>query len=209
MPRVSSERSAVSFGKPGRPPEDRLARQRAIYERVAPLVLDRGPRAISMREAAQAAHMSVGGLYHYFPTKRDLVLHALRPEAFARLCDDFEAVWRPRRRTDPEGCLAAFVDHFVTQVVFVRPSLHAALELGSDTFWDAIDAGITAGLDEFSDFLRDVVPTIDDQALPALARSLRRAFFAALLDKHASADALRDELRALVAFVDPPAPARS
>lgn len=30
-----------------------------------------------------------------------------------------------------------------------------------------------------------------------------------LLDKHASADALRDELRALVAFVDPPAPARS
>lgn len=28
---------------------------------------------------------------------------------------------------------------------------------GSDTFWDAIDAGITAGLDEFSEFLRDVV----------------------------------------------------
>ncbi len=196
----------MSFGKPGRRPEDRLARQRAIYERVAPLVLDRGPRAISMRNAAQAAHMSVGGLYHYFPTKRDLVRHALQPEAFARLCDDFEAEWQSRRQSDPDACLAAFLDHFVAQVVFVRPSLHAALELGSDTFWDAIDAGITAGLDEFSEFLRDVVPDVDDQTLLTLARSLRRAFFAAVLDKHASADALRDELRALVAAVDPPAP---
>jgi hypothetical protein len=68
------------------------------------------------------------------------------------------------------------------------------------------DAGITAGLDEFSEFLRDVVPDVDDQTLLTLARSLRRAFFAAVLDKHASADALRDELRALLAAVDPPAP---
>lgn len=192
------------LGKPGRPPEDRLARQRAIYERVAPLVLDRGPRALSMREAAEAAHMSVGGLYHYFPTKRDLVLHALRPEVFARLCEDFDAQWQSRRRFEPQACLSAFVDHFVTQVVFVRPSLHAALELGSDTFWNAVGAGITAGLDDFSQFLQSVVLAVDDRDVAVLARSLRRVFFAALLDKNAGPEALHGELWALI---EPFAPA--
>lgn len=194
----------MTFGKPGRPPEDRLARQRAIYERVAPLVLDRGPRAMSMRDAAQAAHMSVGGLYHYFPTKRDLVLHGLRPEAFARLCEDFDAQWQSRRRSEPQACLSAFVEHFVTQVVFVRPSLHAALELGTDTFWDTVDAGITAGLDDFSQFLQSVVLAVDDRDVAVLARSLRRVFFAALLDKSAGPDALRGEVWALI---EPFAPA--
>lgn len=191
-------------GKLGRPPEDRLARQREIYERVAPLVLDRGPRALSMRDAAEAAHMSVGGLYHYFPTKRDLVLHGLRPEVFARLCDDFDAQWQSRRGSEPQACLSAFVEHFVTQVVFVRPSLHAALELGTDTFWDAVDAGITAGLDDFSEFLRSVVRAADDHDVAVLARSLRRVFFAALLDKTAGPDALRGEMWALI---EPFAPA--
>lgn len=194
----------MTFGKPGRPPEDRLARQRAIYERVAPLVLDRGPRAMSMRDAAQAAHMSVGGLYHYFPTKRDLVLHGLRPEAFARLCEDFDAQWQSRRRSEPQACLSAFVEHFVTQVVFVRPSLHAALELGTDTFWDTVDAGITAGLDDFSQFLQSVVLAVDDRDVAVLARSLRRVFFAALLDKSAGPDALRGELWALIEPFAPP-----
>ena len=194
----------MTFGKPGRPPEDRLARQRAIYEGVAPLLLDRGPRAMSMRDAAQAAHMSVGGVYHYFPTKRDLVLHGLRPEAFARLCEDFDAQWRNRRRSEPRACLSAFVEHFVTQVVFVRPSLHAALELGTDTFWDAVEAGITAGLDDFSRFLQSVVLAVDDREVAVLARSLRRVFFAALLDKSAGPDALRGELCALI---EPFAPA--
>lgn len=187
------------FGKPGRPPEDRLARQRAIYERVAPLVLERGPRALSMRDAARAAHLSVGGLYHYFPTKRDLVLHGLRPEPLARLCADFDVQWPGgRRSSEPQACLSAFVEHFVTQVVFVRPSLHAALELGSDTFWDSVDAGITAGLDDFGHFLGSVLPTGHDGDLAVLARSLRRAFFAALLDKSAGPEALRGELRALI-----------
>lgn len=188
----------MTFGKPGRPPEDRLGRQRAIYESVAPLILDRGPRAMSMRDAAHAAHMSVGGLYHYFPTKRDLVLHALRPEAFARLCQDFEARWGSRRQSEAQACLSAFVEQFVTQIVFVRPALHAALELGVDTFWDAVDAGITAGLDDFSQFLQSVVFAVDDRDVAVLARSLRRLFFAALLDKRAKPDVLRGELWALI-----------
>ncbi|MBK9715083.1 MAG: helix-turn-helix transcriptional regulator [Kouleothrix sp.] len=62
------------FGKRGRPPEDRLARQREIYTAVAPLIEREGVRRLSMRQAAAAACLSIGGLYHYFPTKRELVL---------------------------------------------------------------------------------------------------------------------------------------
>lgn len=79
-----------------------------------------------------------------------------------------------------------------------RPALHAALELGTDTFWDAVDAGITAGLDDFSQFLQEVVLAVDDRDVAVLARSLRRVFFAALLDKSARPDVLRGELWALI-----------
>jgi hypothetical protein len=34
----------MTFGKPGRPPEDRLARQREIYEAVVPLICRDGAR---------------------------------------------------------------------------------------------------------------------------------------------------------------------
>ena len=76
-------------GKPGRPPEDRLKRQHEIFLAVAPLIERHGAKRLTMRQAARAAHLSLGGLYHYFPTKGDLVLHALKPEAVARLCAEF------------------------------------------------------------------------------------------------------------------------
>src|SRR5215472_15247345 len=80
------ERVAVAFRKVGRPPEDRLCRQREIYLAVVPLLRCSGVRGLSMRAAARAAYVSVGALYYYFPTKRDLVLHGLQPEAIARYC---------------------------------------------------------------------------------------------------------------------------
>ena len=71
----------MTFGKRGRPLEDRLARQREIYTAVAPLILQKGAGELSMRQAARAASLSIGGLYYYFPTKRALVLHGLSPQA--------------------------------------------------------------------------------------------------------------------------------
>ncbi len=44
-----------------------------IYSMVGPLLFERGARQLTMRDAARAAYLSVGALYHYFPTKRDLV----------------------------------------------------------------------------------------------------------------------------------------
>lgn len=185
-------------GKRGRPPEDRLARQREIYERVAPLILELGPRRLTMRQAARAAYLSLGGLHHYFPTKRALVLHAFEPEVFARICADFNARAEMLAESDPDAYLAAFVEHSVAQISFVRPALHAALELGVETFWESLDAGINAGLDSFVLLLGQIVPTARERDIPLLARQFRRTFFAALLDRTMSGDEIATVLWALL-----------
>lgn len=151
-----------------------------------------------MREAARAANISVGGLYHYFPDKRSLVLHGLQPEAFGRLCADFHAEYGHLEDGQPRAYLEAFVDFQIRQIAFVRPALHAALELGADTFWRSMEESIAVGLDGFARTLARVVPDTADGDLIRLGRTLRRTLFAALLDKGITDDELRHELHALI-----------
>ena len=112
-------------GNPGRPPEDRLKRQHEIFLAVAPLVERYGARRLTMRQAARAAHLSLGGLYHYFPPKRDLVLHALKPEAVARVCAEFHGRHADLERTDPHRYVAADVD-YMAHVMKVGEAVHAS-----------------------------------------------------------------------------------
>jgi AcrR family transcriptional regulator len=195
---ISSERVAMTFGKKGRPPEDRLARQREIYQAVVPLMMAHGARRLSMRDAAQAACLSIGGLYHYFPTKRELVLHGLCPEAVLRRCQDFHDQFEPLAEADPAQYFAEGIDLIVDHVGFCRPALHAALELGTESFWEVIDALLTGTEQAFEANLRRLVPTVSDEEVQRWGRSIRRALCAALLDKRISPDELRDELRMLV-----------
>src|SRR4051812_40205875 len=118
------------FGKLGRPPEDRLGRQYEIYQAVTPLLLTVGARRLSMRDAAHAACMSIGGLYHYFPTKRDLVLHGLDLAARSRICAENRALLADLRAWDVERYLANYTDLTMTMLRFMRPAVLAALELG-------------------------------------------------------------------------------
>lgn len=188
----------MAFGKKGRPPEDRLARQREIYTAVAPLILETGARRLSMRQAARASSLSIGGLYHYFPTKRDLVLHGLCPEAILRYCEDFHAQCGPLAQTDPRQYIDAGIDVVVQQVAFCRPAIHAALEFGYTTFWDVIDTLLAGTLLEFEANLQRVVPEVSDEELQRWGRTIRRFICAALMDKDSESAELRDDLRNLV-----------
>jgi len=186
------------FGKPGRPPEDRALRQREIYRAVGPLVLRDGAKRVTVRDAAAAALMSVGGLYHYFPTKRSLLLYGLHPEAFERLCLDFHEQYDELADRDPQRYLSAFIELQVEQIFFVRPALHAAVELGADAFWQGLEDGIQVGLDGFARTLRQVLPDAEKRDLRLLGRTIRRTLVAALLDRSVTAEELRAELHALV-----------
>jgi AcrR family transcriptional regulator len=184
-------------GKPGRPPEDRLLRQREIFAAVAPLILERGPRQLTMRQAASAACLSLGGLYHYFRTKRELVLHGVQPEAFARLCEDFYRESGHLEGSDPPAMLDAFLDFQIREIEFVRPAIHAALDIGGDAFWRALENGVSRGLEAYVRVLGSVIPHATERDLEALGRAMRRSLFAAMLDPSVTPDELRDELRSL------------
>jgi AcrR family transcriptional regulator len=188
----------MMFGKRGRPPEDRLARQREIYTAVAPSIVQDGARRLSMRQAAQAACLSIGGLYHYFPTKRDLVLHGLCPAALLRYCQDFHAQFGHLAEMDPGRYIEEGIEVVVEQVRFCRPAIHAALELGTESFWEVIETLLTSTALDFEVNLQRVAPQVSEQELHQCGRAIRRSICAALLDKCMSPDELRDELRILV-----------
>ena len=191
----------MAFGKPGRPPEDRLARQAEICAAVGPLILARGVGRLSMREAAHAACLSVGGLYHYFPGKRELALHPLRPEALLRTCRDFHTAHSPLVEHDPAAYLDAFLDFLAGTAMFLRPAVWAALELGAADFQDSLALGfqMPAIHEEFLGLLGRALPDAAGRDLPGLANAVRRAVAGAVLDKGTTEATLRTELAALLA----------
>jgi AcrR family transcriptional regulator len=185
-------------GKLGRPPEDRLARQQEIYEAVSPLILGRGVRHLSLRAAAHAACLSLGGLYHYFPTKRELVLHGAQQATLMRYCSDFLGAIAPLAASDPARYLDAYCDHAVQLIIFMRPSFQAALELGAETVRATLEENLEGGLMGFVAALRTFGSGIDEDALAATARAIRRVCLGALLDATTTGDELHRQVRLLV-----------
>ena len=186
------------FGKPGRPPEDGFRRRWEIYLAAAPLLEKVGAKGLTMRQAAAAAHMSVGGIYHYFPSKRDLVLYGLSPESIQGQCQQSHQRLAPLERTDPHAHLAAFLDDLVQVVSAVRPALVAAVELGAGAALDTIEAAMNLALQEFVRAIRAVRTDMGDAEAQTLDRALRHTMFGAMLDRSVTPSDLHSELRAIV-----------
>jgi AcrR family transcriptional regulator len=150
--------------------------------------------------------VSVGSLYCYFPSKRDLVLCGLRTDVLAHRCAEFHRVAGHLRRSDPPAYLTAFVDFAVDGILFVRPAVYAAIELGSEVLWPSLEAALAANTREFQDALRGALSTSESR-VPGLARFgriWRRFFFGAVLDREAPRRELADGLVALVRGLTPP-----
>jgi len=192
------EKDAMAFGKLGRPPEDRLARQSEIYVAVVPLIVEGGARQLSMRQAARAASLSIGGLYYYFPTKRELLLHGLCPAALLRFCQEFHAEFDALTATDPRRYLEAGIQVVAKQAQFCRPSIQAALELGAEAFMEVVETLLASTTLDFEVHLQQAAPAAGEEELHKCGRAIRRAIFAALLDKSMGPEELQDELRILV-----------
>ncbi len=191
--------SASTFGKPGRPREDRLLRQREIFMAVAPIIMAEGVRGLTMKRAAAAACLSVGGLYHYFPDRRSLLLHGAQPEAGIRLCSDFFEGQPYATDDDPWRMAVSFLEFQLEEAKLVRPAIRAALELGADEFTGILEVGLQRGTSEFVEALRRVLPDHEQRDLAALSRAIRRVIIASVLDRHATDAELREALRNLLA----------
>src|SRR4029077_12489100 len=100
------------FGKPGRPAEDRIERRREIWAAVSPLIEKSGARSLTMRQAAAASFLSLGGLYHYFTDKQSLVLYGLDQDAHERVCVEFKQQHGHLKDVDPQAAADAFIRFF-------------------------------------------------------------------------------------------------
>jgi AcrR family transcriptional regulator len=189
------------FGKPGRPAEDRIERRREIWAAVSPLIEKSGARSLTMRQAAAASFLSLGGLYHYFADKKSLVLYGLDQDAHERVCLEFKEQYGHLKESDPRAAAEAFIHFFGGRVSFVRPAMQAALELGAEDFMSRLDANINMGLDGFIEVLRFALPDADERDLRAVGRSVRRVVLAGLLDRSVTQSEIEEELRAVVAGV--------
>lgn len=141
--------------------------------------------------------MSLGGLQHYFPTKRDLVLHALRPEAMDRICADFSARHTDLERNQPRRYLAAQADFMARQYDFIRPAYQAAQELDPEQARRQIEAVIDGRLRSCAEPLRRAFPECTEAEIHSRGRSLRRTFFSALIDSTVTPGELREEFLVL------------
>lgn len=188
----------MAFGKPGRPVEDRLLRQREIYEAVSPLILDVGARRLSMRVAARAACLSVGGLYHHFPTKRDLVLHGIQSEAIARYCQDFHDGFGYLADSDPVAYLDAYLDFVADCVGFIQPAIRAALELGLGSLENVLEPTLAAANAEFAVLFPAAFSDASKEDVYQLGRAIHRTIFAALFDKNLTPQEFRRQVSTLI-----------
>lgn len=176
---------------PGRPPEDRFQRREEIFRAIAPLLLEQGAQ-VTMRRLARAAHVSVGTLYRYFSSKIDLLTFPLQDRSCAEQLARFEAEHRHLAEHDPEAYVLAFIDEMVATFPLLRSSFAAAVDLGADGFWEAMDDAIGGELEER---LAALVPDRGDGFDPRVrSRSLKRIYLGAVLDPSVRPDELRRDL---------------
>jgi AcrR family transcriptional regulator len=187
----------MGFGKVGRPPEDRFARKLEIFEAVSPLILAQGARRLSIEAAARAANLSVGGLYHYFPTKQDLLLYTLQPDVLDRRCQQFHQDYAELAAQNPREYFEHYVNFAVRGVRLWQPAIQAALELGVETFWSVVDRAMILSVERFRDMKRIITPGVSEETLDQLEFSLRRACLAACLDKRITPEALSKDIHAI------------
>lgn len=198
---IDGERAVVRKNR-GRPSEDRFARRSEIYNRVAPLVLERGAQALTMRELARAALMSPGGLYHYFSSKRELLFFPLLPDTCQEQYERFQARWGRLRQEDPRRYLDEFLREIASSALQIRPAVVAAVEIGAGELWHTMQQSMQV---EMSDLLEVVgqVHDIGSEQLVALARQIRRTVMGAMFDPDITPGELRNQLDALIAGTVP------
>jgi AcrR family transcriptional regulator len=201
-----SKEPARAFGKPGRPSEDRVGRQQEIFLAVAPLIRELGTREITMARAAEAASLSIGGLYHYFGTKRELLLFGLSPENLERLCTDFREQHAELLRDDPRAFLDASLENLTRQAdAFVTPTVLAAMQLGVETLRDRLESALETEVVGLVQVVRAAYPQLAEAAAKDLNRALRRQCFSALLDPQITPHQLHAQLVGTVAAFTRPA----
>lgn len=193
-----SREAVMKFGKVGRPAKDPVGERLRIYRAAGPLILERGVRGTTIGAVARAACLSPGGIYHYFTSKRQLVLYGLEPQALSRACMEEAAelhdALASARRSDLAEVIGLYVEKNVRMLEFVRPALHAAVELGRPELRRRLSAGIKEDADHLVSALRSLHPDATQQTAEESANAIRRTILGLAVHETVTAAEARRQL---------------
>jgi len=138
------------------------------------LMAQRGVDGTSMRDLAAAAGLNVASLYHYFPSKRDLLVAVLAERGFI---DEVTSASRPSLTRDPADLLADLLDDMLRSMLevedFIRLMLGEVMR-GEETANAVGGELFSAAQESLERWLSDTQPELCGEAgAPAVARVLR------------------------------------
>jgi AcrR family transcriptional regulator len=169
--------------------------RRRILQIALTLMAQRGVDGTSMRDLAAAAGLNVASLYHYFPSKRDLLESVLIEQGFLPIRPEQVDPESPADATPEPPTLAELLAQIMTSMFEVEDFVR--LMVGEAMRGEATARAV--GLDLFASFERSIEdwvrqnrPDLDDgPGAPAVARLLS-AMVVGIFIQHA-ADVLGDE----------------
>jgi AcrR family transcriptional regulator len=176
------------------PPGEGSATRRRILQIALSLMAQRGVDGTSMRDLASAAGLNVASLYHYFPSKRDLLESVLIEQGYLPI--------RPVRRdagskgpdADPLT-LAQLLSEIMTSMFevedFVRLMVGEAMR--GEATARAVGRDLFASFEtSIEDWVKNNRPDLDDGPGAAAVARLLSAMVVGIFIQHA-ADVLGDE----------------
>ncbi len=176
-----------------------VAQRQHILDTALSLMAQRGVAGTSMRDLAGATGLNVASLYHYFPSKRELLVAVLAERGFVQDLADPEP---PALTQDPALGLAGLLDDMLRSMLevedFVRLMMgevmrgdETAHSVGSELF-EALQSSLEAWLVEHE-------PTLCARAGAAAAARMLRAMLVGVFFEHV-AGMLGDGDEAAAAF---------
>ena len=139
---------------------DHEARRRAIAEAIFEVIGSRGLEAVSLRDVAAQAGVSMGAVQHYFASKEEMLLFALghmRDRVLARMQAELAAIAEPTARE------------------IVRAAARAMLPMGEQGRQEAIVAGAFYSVATVHPVYADVLREGYQRLLAVSRQSLRTA----------------------------------
>ena len=161
-----------------------FSQRQHILDTALSLMSQRGVDGTSMRDLASAAGLNVASLYHYFPSKRDLLVSVLEEHGFI---SDITAARPVTVTRDEVDGLAELLDDLLRSMLevedFVRLMLGEVMR-GDETAHTVGVELFGATQESLEQWLAESEPAICDRAgAPAVARLLR-AIIVGLLIEH-------------------------
>jgi AcrR family transcriptional regulator len=154
-------------------------------ERIADLALklmaERGAEGMSMRDLAAAAEVNVATIYHYFPSKRDLLTAILESRGYIATMEDPRPV--PAGESPAESLAALLEDSWQSMVAvedYIRLMLGEALR--SDTAAQSVGEELLVSVEAaLGRWIQQIVPSVEAGTAP-LARTLRAVLIGVFIE---------------------------